>query len=163
SILGSLIENVTTTSLRELDAAQLDDFMANKADVFIGNLSRMRIEAQRNGAIFIAVTQQVKSYSIAPEDIRGITYAEERRMLEEKLQRDGTLNYREAVMLTHTRLMDALRKWATEENVPLVDGIRALDQRRDTLVSRVHLSPEGNRILAHAIAEQILAMKCSEN
>jgi hypothetical protein len=39
--------------------------------------------------------------------------------------------------------------------VPFVDVVKALDQDRDVLVSWVHLSPRGNRMIADAFAEEI--------
>jgi len=60
------------------------------------------------------------------------------------------------VFLVHARLMQALPGWAARRGVPLVDGIDALDDRREEVFSWVHLTPEGNRILAEAIAPAVL-------
>jgi hypothetical protein len=53
--------------------------------------------------------------------------------------------------------MEDLINWAQQNNVPLIDGIHALDHNRDYLTSWVHLKPEGNLILANEIAKKILA------
>ena len=52
--------------------------------------------------------------------------------------------------------MESLKNWVSAENVPLVDIIGQLDNDRDVLVSWVHLSPEGNRMVAEAFSEEIL-------
>jgi hypothetical protein len=44
--------------------------------------------------------------------------------------------------------------------VPLVDVIAALDPRRDTLVSWVHVTPEGNRMIAEVFADTIAGGEC---
>ena len=62
--------------------------------------------------------------------------------------------------LTHARLMTALREWAGEEGVPLVDAIAALDPGRDVITSWVHLTPEGNRRLAAAFAPAVAELLC---
>jgi hypothetical protein len=44
--------------------------------------------------------------------------------------------------------------------VTRVDAIAALDAHREVLISFVHLSPEGNRLIAAAVAPAILARAC---
>ena len=53
--------------------------------------------------------------------------------------------------------MNELRKLpvTVPGRVEFVDGIAALNPHRDNLVSDVHLSPEGNRVLARALARAI--------
>jgi hypothetical protein len=53
--------------------------------------------------------------------------------------------------------MDALRDRAATNGVELVDAMALLDDRRDWLVSWVHLHPDANRVIADALAAQILA------
>jgi hypothetical protein len=61
------------------------------------------------------------------------------------------------VFLAHSFLVKDLEVWAKENNVPFVDAIAELDNDRDVMVSWVHLSPRGNRMLAEALAEKILS------
>ena len=57
----------------------------------------------------------------------------------------------------HSILMRDLEAWAGRAGVPFVDMIHELDQNRDVLVSWVHLSAEGNRMIADRLASEILA------
>ena len=57
-------------------------------------------------------------------------------------------------------LMRAMRTWSVERHVPLVDVVHALDLRRDVLVSWVHLTPEGNEMIAEAFVPTILSLTC---
>ena len=58
--------------------------------------------------------------------------------------------------------MDALREWASRNNIALVDIIKILNEERDVLVSSswVHLTPRGNMLVAEAFAEEILRTEC---
>ncbi len=56
--------------------------------------------------------------------------------------------------------MERLAKWARKNKVVFVDGIRALGQDRSTLLSWVHLSPQGNGILAQALANAVYDNVC---
>ncbi len=60
------------------------------------------------------------------------------------------------IFLVHGRLMEDLRAWAAGRDVGFVDAIAALDDRRDRLTSWVHLHPDANRVLAEALAAEIL-------
>jgi hypothetical protein len=62
-----------------------------------------------------------------------------------------------SIFLVHAHLMDALRVWAATNDVELVDAVALLDDRRDWLVSWVHLHPDANRVIGNALAAQILA------
>jgi hypothetical protein len=57
--------------------------------------------------------------------------------------------------------MRDLEEWCETNAVPYVDAIAALDERRDCLVSWVHLNPEGNGIVAEALSQEILARVAS--
>jgi hypothetical protein len=52
--------------------------------------------------------------------------------------------------------MRDLEDWCGANHVPFVDVIAAMDERRDCLVSWVHLDAQGNRIVAGALAREIL-------
>ena len=146
---------------RQLSAAQVAAYQtSSRIDEFEANLSAMRDAAGRAGAKFIVVTQQSKSFFVPRESIRGVTFSEEKRRIEAKLAAGGKATLQELYFLTHYHLMEALRTWARAENVPLVDGIARLDDRRDLLYTWVHLTPQGNALLADAIADEILHETC---
>jgi hypothetical protein len=44
--------------------------------------------------------------------------------------------------------------------VPFADIVSALDRDRDVLVSWVHVTPRGNRLIAEAYAREILPRTC---
>jgi hypothetical protein len=106
------------------------------------------------------VSQSSKSYLVPADEIRGVSWAEEERTVRNKLETEGSVSRTELYFLAHAEIMRSLSAWAEAERVPFVDGIGALDARRDVLVSWVHLSPEGNRLLAGAIADVVLGILC---
>jgi hypothetical protein len=52
--------------------------------------------------------------------------------------------------------MKDLATLAKSKQLPFVDVIARLDQDRDVMVSWVHFSPRGNRMVAEAFADEIL-------
>ena len=125
-----------------------------KVEEFIGNVSAIRDGCQKNGILFIAMTQQVQSHILT--DIKGVTYQAEVAMAREKLERTNAITHEEKALLTHALLTQALKDWAHSQNVPLLDVIELLDHDRDVLLSHVHLSPKGNRMIADALSDEIL-------
>ena len=74
---------------------------------------------------------------------------------EDKLEEKGAIEATEPHFLTHNVLTTDLEHWAASNRVPVVNVQRLLDQDRDVLMSWVHLSPRGNRMIAEALAEKI--------
>jgi lysophospholipase L1-like esterase len=141
---------------RRFSPEEIRRHMAGKTEAFLANLARIAEECQKRGIVFIVATQQAKSMAIERSAIKGVTYADEVRDVEERLAHLGHVSGDEMYFLTHSRLMNAMRSWASARGLPLVDVIRALDGERDVLVSWVHLSPKGNQMIAKAFAEEIL-------
>jgi lysophospholipase L1-like esterase len=157
-----LIDNAVQGSQRstpEQVAAYRSEARVNE---FLSNLRAIRDEARKHGSKFIVISQQSKSYLIPREAIHGVTFAQEQRQIEQKLAAEGTITLQELFFLAHTDLMEGLRNWARTEQVPLVDGLALLDDRRDLLFTWVHLTPEGNAVIAMALAEQILRETCHQ-
>ena len=73
-----------------------------------------------------------------------------------KLATTGHLNPGEAFFWVHKELMDAERAWAIANNISYADVISAMDLNRQHLVTWVHLNASGNRIVADALAREIL-------
>lgn len=128
---------------------------AGRTQEFIANLEKLRRLCENNGISLIVASQQAKSKLIDREDIAGMTYAEEAAVVREKLARDGEILPPRLTFLTHADIMAAQRDWVQENNVLYADVIDVLDQRRDVLVSWVHLSPEGNALIANALADAV--------
>nr|WP_281719536.1 hypothetical protein [Nitrosomonas nitrosa] len=103
----------------------------------------------------MALKQQAKSYMVQDIDMKGITYAQETKMVKDKLEKEDAIVKVELSFLTHTVLTTSLENWAISNRVPFVDVVKVLDQDRDVLVSWVHLSPRGNHMIADALAEEV--------
>lgn len=87
--------------------------------------------------------------------MKGVTYAQEVQMVKDKLEKEGAIKVRELHLLAHSTLTTDLEQWATSNRVPFVNIQKVLDQDRDVLLSWVHLSPRGNRMIADALAKEI--------
>lgn len=138
------------------DAGDVAAHMRGKSENYIANIASIRDECRRRGIVFIVATQQAKSYLIPRSKMRGVTYEAETQRVRDDLAHNGKISRYELDLLTHARFMADLRTWAHDNDVPLVDVIAATDQRRDCLVSWVHLDPEGNRMVAKAFEEGIV-------
>jgi lysophospholipase L1-like esterase len=138
--------------------------------IFIGNVSQIRDLCEDRGILLVVATQQSRSkshYRIGNDiteqtDIDEITYGQEASLLREKLARGEGIARRELTFLVHGEIMSELRDWAHANDVPLADALDALDHDRHTLLSWVHLNPEGNRIVADTFASVILSSLGSE-
>jgi lysophospholipase L1-like esterase len=136
-------------------AEAVQSHMAGRSERFLENLAAIRDEARRQGSVFVAMNQMTQSETFPREKMRGFTYQAEIDYVRGELATKRGVAIREMYFFTQSRLMADLEKWARANDVPFVDVIAALDQRRDCLVNWVHLSPEGNRILAAAAAAEI--------
>jgi GDSL-like Lipase/Acylhydrolase family len=162
-----------------------DELAALRSRKFLGNLQRLADECQRRGIVLVVATQQVKSFLVPDDQIRGVSYDEEVAIVRDRLRQNATLRGRSdvpelvfklrtnaqeeegarvaalfapaRVLLIHSRLMDDLRTWAAASNVGFVDMIHELDERRDLMVNWVHLTAEANAIVAKAFARTIRA------
>ena len=75
--------------------------------------------------------------------------------MKDKLEQDGAITSKELSFLTHSVLTTDLEQWATANRVPFVDVQNVLDRDRDVIISWVHLSPRGNRMVADALAKKM--------
>ncbi len=125
------------------------------SDRFIDSIARINDKCRKRGIIFIVGNQQKTSQLIPRQELPGVTYEEEVRMVEMTISHDQTMNFKENQLLMHSHLMADLKTWASANDVPFVDIISRLDNDRDVLVSSVHLSPKGNRMVAEAFSEEI--------
>jgi lysophospholipase L1-like esterase len=160
SVTLTVLDQMVKHRRMRFSAVDYRRHLDSKPQTFVDNVAHIYEECRKRGIVFIVCTQQVKSFLVDRETIRGVTYQQERELVRQKLAETGKIDDHELYMLTHGQIMDRLRTWAEENDVPLVDGIAALDQRRDVLVSWVHLNAEGNRLLARALADGILDLTC---
>jgi lysophospholipase L1-like esterase len=154
-----------------------DELAARRSRAFLANLDRLHEECERRGIHLVVATQQLKSELVKPEDMKGLSYDAEVRLVRERVARGELGPSRRAswvvlqpaaalvawfnsarALLVHARLMHDLRDWAAAHpDVGFVDVITLLDQDRDLLVNWVHLRAEANRRIADALASAILA------
>jgi lysophospholipase L1-like esterase len=132
--------------------------LAGKSERFIRYVSLIAEECKKRDIVFIVASQQAKSNSIEREKMNEITFAEEVDMVERKLSRGERIDFNELLFLIHADIMDELRAWCSDTGVTFVDIIKAFDEQRsrDCLVSWVHISPQGNRLIASEFGKEIL-------
>lgn len=136
------------------------NYLEGKVEHFTHYLSRINQVCLEEGIHFFVISQPTRSRFYDTETITTITFEEEIDHLDDIIRKQS-IAWNEMVILVHGHLMTAMRKWAEENEVSLIDGIAALNHRRNLLFSWVHLVPEGNLILARAIAESIVEnFKC---
>jgi lysophospholipase L1-like esterase len=150
-----------------------DEVAAARSRIFLENLETLRRLCAERGITFIVATQQAKSGVVPADQMRGLTYAEELELIDAARERRQVGPGAAGVAVTdtqklsswfdparvlrvHSIVMADTLAWAKRENVPVADVRAALDERRDLLVSWVHLHPEANRIVAATLADAIL-------
>ncbi|HWF60504.1 MAG TPA: SGNH/GDSL hydrolase family protein [Nitrospira sp.] len=153
----AFIDSIRQNMIAEptFNRGQVERHMASTSEHFLGNIDELYQECQRRGIIFVALKQQAKSHIVKEADMKGVTYAQEVQMIKDKLEKEGAIKTRELHLLTHNILTTDLEHWAAFNHVPFVNIQKVLDQDRDVLMSWVHLSPRGNRMIADALAEKI--------
>jgi lysophospholipase L1-like esterase len=124
---------------------------------FIDNLSRMRSLCLKHGVVFLVAKQQANSRSFSRDEMAKLSYEQERSMIRKRFENGGPVTSWDLNFLVHARLMDALERWAASDGVPLLDVISSLDDRRNTMVSWVHLNREGNEVVAKEFFRSIAA------
>jgi hypothetical protein len=151
-----------------------DEVAAARSQVFLENLEALRRECAERGITFIVATQQVKSGVVPAERMRGLRYADEVELIRSARERRevgpgaagvAVTNLQKLsswldparVLLVHDRVTADMLAWAKQKGVPVADVRTALDERRELLVSWVHLHPEANRMVAETLADAILA------
>ncbi|MDF0651088.1 MAG: hypothetical protein CV081_07665 [Nitrospira sp. LK265] len=156
-VMVRFVDSLRWPKITELtfNKRQADDHITGTSEHFIGNVDMLYKKCQRRGITFVALKQQAKSYIVPDADMKGVTYAQEVQMVKDKLDRAGTITFYELVFLTHNILTTNLENWATSNSVPLVNIVKVLDQDRNVLLSLVHLAPQGNRMIADALAGEI--------
>jgi lysophospholipase L1-like esterase len=104
--------------------------------------------AKSRGIAVVVIKQPITTHDGA---YLSMTYEEENRRIRERFERGEPLSGIETLMLRQHRLMEELGEIAAEENLPVVDNVRIVDQDRRRLASWVHLTAEANQRLAEAL------------
>lgn len=157
-VMVAFLDSLRQTLLAEptFTREQVARHMTGTSEHFIGTIDTLYQECRRRGILLVVLKQQAKSHLVTDTEIKGVTYAQEVQLVQEKLDNAGAIKARELHLLTHRVLTTDLEQWAVATHVPFVNVQTVLDQDRDVLVSWVHLSPRGNRMLAEALAQEIL-------
>lgn len=156
-----------------------DEIARTRSAIYLENVEKLERLSRENGIRLIVTTQQVQSDMFPRGERRGVTYTDEVEKLRDSVAsgqlgsgtRQGDLAGRVGapevaqvteqleparIMLVHDVIMRDLKEWAATADVEFVDIRSALDDRRDLLVSWVHLHPDANRVVAEKLAEQIV-------
>lgn len=163
SIVFAFLDNVVDYDFEVYRFEDVGHILEERKKRFVGNLQSIKELAEGSGTIFIVSSQPAKSTRIPREKIRGVTYWEENELLKSGLSEGGRITLAELYFLIHGELMRAEAQWAKTHDVRFVDAISRMDDRRDHLLNWVHLTPEGNQIVAQSYSEKILEAVCSES
>lgn len=127
---------------------------------FFRYLELIRDECKQRQILFVVSSQQAFSGSISRDKLNSFTYKDEVSYIKSLLVKNESITRPQYHLLCHAILMARLAQWAHKNKVVFVDGIKALDHDRSALLSWVHLSPQGNRILAQELATAIYDNIC---
>jgi hypothetical protein len=159
-IIFGLMESIFLNMIAQFSRSDLDWLLEGKPHTFLTNIDAIRLAVESDSGMFFVASQQAKSLMIPSELMRGVTYSDEEKAVREKLKSTGQVTAQELWFLVHTALMKQLRQWAQENGHLFIDVIAAMDDRRDFLVSWVHLSPEGNRLVSRTFSDAIFEAAC---
>ncbi|MEZ5786995.1 MAG: SGNH/GDSL hydrolase family protein [Xanthobacteraceae bacterium] len=145
----------------------LRNLSARTSRAFIADVEEIQKLAEQRSILFIVANQQAnsKSWFGIPQHerqrMRGVTYNDEVAAIERILERGEPISGYEFNFLIHARLMRDLEAWTHDKKLPFVDIIGLLDQERHHLVSWVHLDAYANGLIADALADEIIRLRCS--
>ena len=159
-IIFALLEDYVGSKEAEFSPRQVEDYIDGIPSHFVNNLRKIRELVVAQGGLFIAITQQAQSSRYSEDVRKSVTYRQEVSDVLMELETSGKIDRLSLYLVTHSRIMEALREWSESESVPLVDGIAVLDHHRDLLASWVHLKADGNNLLSDAIEEKVLQLYC---
>lgn len=161
-LLVALGDTLVESWTRRYSAEQIAAHIERSRHTLLANLDVLAAMAVADGFLPIVTSQQARSLLVPREEIRGVTLQSELELVALELDERGWLGRKPAATLAHGALLGAVADWAQEREIPFVDTRAALDRRRDTLVSWVHLNHEGNRIVAEQLAAAVLAHSCPD-
>jgi len=155
-LVAKFVDSISGKYLKILYQSMSDEAVSEISNNFVKNVSRIYQECRKRDILFIVANQQKNSQSFDRGMLKTLTYQQEVEKIRDKLHNSGALLHPELALLIHSVLMNKVEDWARTNQVPFVDVIDKLNHDRDVLVSWVHLSPRGNRMVAKALADKIL-------
>lgn len=134
--------------------AQCAHRATSRYDENLRSIHRACLERNIQLIVMAAPTRSV-NYTHTTSEFLQATYDRRRQMMQEKLDREGGLILLNALFYVHGFVKDRLFKIADEEHIPLVNAIPELDHHPEFQVTHVHISKEGNEILARLLNDKI--------
>jgi lysophospholipase L1-like esterase len=120
------------------------------------NVRDMVALARERGARFVFIKQPiVMQYHDAASHWQTTTYAARAASARAEVEAGRRISADQATELVHFALMGVLDRLAKELDIPVVDNIVIMDAHSEYYASYVHITEDGNRALAAAIAETI--------
>jgi lysophospholipase L1-like esterase len=113
-----------------------------------GNVKKIVDLAKKNNVPVIFIKQPITTDN---KKYVALSYDEEYKLILNQLNEHNSLLIKELMLLRHHKFMEELEDIAHEEDIPIVDNIKIVDQHRRRLESWVHLSEEANLRLAEAL------------
>ena len=165
-LIVSFVNQLTASTDQGTLAGVQDVLVDSVGSRFLANVSAIYEECSKRGIHFVVANQQASSQpgfgrsEKYRKQSKGITYQDEIGLIRAKIGRHESIERHEYTFLVHDRLMADLEAWALHNEVPFVDVIALLDEDRHYLLSWVHLHPEANRLIASALADEILRHGC---
>ena len=154
-VLARFIDSLVIQKIKIFQQSISEEEISRIKSNFIENISKINAICKEKKIIFVLSNQQKNSTIFDRNLLKTMTYQEEVEKIRHKLVNTGALVHPELAFLIHSDLMTEVENWAKVNKVHFVDIIKILNANRDVLVSWVHLSPEGNRMIADAFAEEI--------
>jgi hypothetical protein len=159
------LSHLLETRLESFSANDFEIHLAGRPRQLVANVAAIARGCAFRGFRFVVATQQARSFIVPDERMNEVGYLEEVELVKARLASGERLDLAQLQFLLHAELMAALRAWATQRSVHLVDFIAGLEraERRDGLQSWVHLTSEANRVLASMLAEEIYPWVCGSS
>jgi lysophospholipase L1-like esterase len=161
SAAGPVLFGRWSEYLPHMDRAALERQLALHLEGWRASLEGMTALAAEHGVPLVLVRQPMTLWfdrlargQVHDGDPRP-TYEEEYSAIAEKLASDGLVDDLEARLYIHHHLLEAQDAFAREHSLAVVDNVALLAEHPEGLGSRIHLFPEANERLAHALAGAI--------
>ena len=163
SVVALFLSSYWETNLETFSQRDLRQHAEGKSEVFLKNVSAIAGECKQHDVLFIVASQLAKSLAVRRQFMRDFTHADEVALVEKKLEGGKRLVMSELLFLIHAQLMQSLEAWVTANDVPYVDLVRSFDERRMRveLLTWVHLTAEGNQLIAQQLGDEILERFCT--
>jgi len=161
-LVAALADALVTNWTQRFSPAQIAAETERIRGILLDNFATLAQMSREEGFTPILASQQARSQLVPREKVRGITFKQEIELVSKELTERESVDRKGAALLVHAALLEAEAEWARQHGVPFADVLQALDPRRDTLVSWVHLSHEGNQIIAQQLAASILPSMCPD-